>query len=235
LSGTETDEDEFWQKAKTNLQAGKVRLVFVADEIPTELRRVVEFLNQQMDPAEVLAVEIKQYVGGTLRTLVPRVIGQTVEAQQKKLGATRVSGQWDEASFFQELGTQAPEAVEPARAIFKWATIHASRIMWGKGKQYGTYTPVIEHGGGEHKPIQVWTDDYFYVMFGDMKNRPPFIDEHKRLELLRRLNDIEGVTVPRKGIDKHPSIPLTTLNNDTALERFLEVLNWLVQEIRRTT
>jgi hypothetical protein len=38
LVGLDTNEEEFWQKAKTNLQAGKVRLVFVADEIPTTLR-----------------------------------------------------------------------------------------------------------------------------------------------------------------------------------------------------
>ena len=48
---------------KTNLQAGKIRLIFVADVIPSELRRIVEFLNQQMDPGEVLAVEIRQYAG----------------------------------------------------------------------------------------------------------------------------------------------------------------------------
>ncbi len=49
------------------------------DAIPTELRRIVEFLNQQMDPAEVLAVEIKQYASqdSNLKTLVPRVVGQT--------------------------------------------------------------------------------------------------------------------------------------------------------------
>ena len=51
-------------------------MVFVADEIPAELRRVVEFPNEQMDSAEVLAIEIKQYVGEGMRTLVPRVIGQ---------------------------------------------------------------------------------------------------------------------------------------------------------------
>jgi hypothetical protein len=39
------DTEQFWWKVKTNLQAGKVRLIFVADEIPAELRRVVEFLN----------------------------------------------------------------------------------------------------------------------------------------------------------------------------------------------
>src|SRR5215217_2768031 len=87
LESSEVDPGEFWQKVKTNLQAGRVRLVFVADEVPSDLRRVVEFLNQQMDPAEVLAVEIKQYAGQGMKTLVPRVIGQTVEAQQKKSGA----------------------------------------------------------------------------------------------------------------------------------------------------
>lgn len=75
--------EEFWQSANTNLQAGRVRLLFVADEIPTKLQRIVEFLNDQMDPAEVLAVEIKQFVGQGLRSLVPRVIGQTAEAQRK--------------------------------------------------------------------------------------------------------------------------------------------------------
>ena len=145
LSGTETNEEEYWQKAKTNLQAGKVRLVFVADKVPTELRRVVEFLNQQMDPAEVLAVEIKQYVGGTLRTLVPRVIGQTAEAQQKKSSTTRGSRHWDEASFFEELSAQAPASVEPARAIYEWATNRAFRIRWGKGKQYGSFYTTLEH------------------------------------------------------------------------------------------
>jgi hypothetical protein len=57
------EPETFWQSAKTNLQAGRIRLVFVAAEIPTVLRRAVEFLNKQMDPAEVLAVEIKQFVG----------------------------------------------------------------------------------------------------------------------------------------------------------------------------
>jgi hypothetical protein len=71
--GPDVEADNFWQKVKTNPQAGRVRLVFVADEIPPELQRVVEFLNGQMDPAEVLAVEVRQFVGRGLKTLVPRV------------------------------------------------------------------------------------------------------------------------------------------------------------------
>ena len=83
---------------------GKVRFVFVADEIPSELRRIVEFLNQQMDSTEVLAVEVKQYTGGgDMTTLVPRVVGQTAEVEHKKRGGVTRGKRWDEASFFAEL------------------------------------------------------------------------------------------------------------------------------------
>lgn len=68
------DAEGFWGQAGANLKAGRIRLVFVADEIPRELRRVVEFLNEQMT-AEVIANEVKQYVGDRMRTLVPRVSG----------------------------------------------------------------------------------------------------------------------------------------------------------------
>jgi hypothetical protein len=59
------DPDAFWLDAKTNLQAGRIRLIFVADQIPAELQRIVEFLNGPMDPAEVYAIAIPQYVGAT--------------------------------------------------------------------------------------------------------------------------------------------------------------------------
>jgi predicted transport protein len=81
---TDADAETFWQRVKTSLQAGRIRMLFVADVIPPELRRIIEFLNQQMDPAEVLGVEIKQYVGEGMKTLVPRVIGNTAEAETRK-------------------------------------------------------------------------------------------------------------------------------------------------------
>ena len=71
----EITADEFWMKVKNNLEVGKIRLVFVADEIPTELVSIVEFLNKQMDPAEVFAVEVKQYIGEGLKTLGTQTFG----------------------------------------------------------------------------------------------------------------------------------------------------------------
>ena len=96
----EITADEFWMKVKNNLEVGKIRLVFVADEIPTELVSIVEFLNKQMDPAELFAVEVKQYIGEGLKTLVPRLLGQTAESRMKKIISNK---KLDETTFLEHL------------------------------------------------------------------------------------------------------------------------------------
>ncbi|MFO6451522.1 MULTISPECIES: hypothetical protein [unclassified Aeromicrobium] len=77
--------DEFFTRIGDNLRGGRIRMVFVADHIPDELRRIVEFLNEQLTPAEVFAVEVKQYraqgYDGTV--IVPAVYGRTAAASAK--------------------------------------------------------------------------------------------------------------------------------------------------------
>ena len=85
----EVDADEFWQRVETNLRAARLRLLFVADGIPDELTRVVEFLNEQMPGIEVLAVEIKQFRGVMGQTLVPRVIGRTTTPGPSRSSSSR--------------------------------------------------------------------------------------------------------------------------------------------------
>jgi hypothetical protein len=118
------EPEEYWSQVKTNLQAGKVRLLFVADSIPRELLRVVEFLNTQMDPAEVLAVEIRQYASGSLKTLVPRIMGQSTEAQQKKRPGSggNTGPTLDGAEVFLEAIESAKEEAKPElRRLTGWA------------------------------------------------------------------------------------------------------------------
>jgi hypothetical protein len=133
----------FWEQVKTNLQAGRIRLVFLADQVPSELQRIVEFLNGQMDPAEVLAVEVRQFVGGELQTLVPQVIGQTAISQQKK-GASRSHGVWEESSFVKSAREKWKLSEEQLGAVQQLLDFSAKRsddIGWGTGKIYGSFSP----------------------------------------------------------------------------------------------
>ncbi len=91
--GDEVDYDGFWESVRTNLQANKIRLVFLSDELPPELRRIIEFLNGNMSSVEVLGVELKQYANGDTRwkTLVPRVVGYTTDAERVKRPHSRLT------------------------------------------------------------------------------------------------------------------------------------------------
>lgn len=235
LEDPEADPEEFWQKVKVNLQAGRVRLIFVSDKIPDELRRIVEFLNEQMNPAEVLAVEIKQYVSqdSNLKTLVPRIIGQTTKAQDSKSGGTRSSRQWDEASFFEELGSRGADEAGVAGKILEWAKDNALDIRWGKGGTDGSFTPMFERAGLRHQVISVYTYGSVEIKFEHMRDKPPFDDESKRLALRDRLNEIPNIGIPTASVNsRRPSFRLSLLENEKELKQFLKVLDWFVHEVK---
>ena len=225
--GADADPEELWQKAKINLKAGRIRLVFVADEIPAELRRVVEFLNEQMDPAEVLAVEVKQYANQEgLKALVPRVIGQ-------KPSPPRAKKQWDEPSFIQVLQSQRDTGeVDVAKKILEWAKTRMPRMWWGKGSIIGSVYPTLDHEGKGYSPFGIYTNGSINLPFQPLRKLPPFDDDSKRLELLHRLNEIPGVKLPDDAIGRYPNISLKMLKDETALKIFLEVLDWFVQEVK---
>ena len=224
--------DEYWQKVKTNLIAGKIRMVFVADKIPSELKRIVEFLNEQMDPAEVLAIEVKQFVGEGLKTLVPRVIGLTEGAVQKKSGG--YSGkQWDESSFFSELTSkQNDDIAKVAKDILDWVSPKVSRIYWGQGKQTGSYVPIlITPNNIKYQLFAAFTNGTIQINFHVYSKRPEFQSEDRRLELLNRLNTIPGVSLPRDSIDRYPSIQIGVLQQQENLEKFFEIFEWFINNV----
>ena len=120
------DVDKFWEDVETNLRAARLRLLFVSDSIPAELARVVEFLSEQMPRTEVLAVEIKQFLGETGRTLVPRVIGRTASAPD------RSSRKRDKRSVEQVLKAMPTEGARAAaQRLVDIANLNGGTIVRG--------------------------------------------------------------------------------------------------------
>ncbi len=235
--------EEFWQQARTNLLAGRIRMLFVADRIPPELRRIIEFLNQQMTPAEVLGIEIPQFAGQGLRALVPKLIGQTAIAQQaKSSGAASARRQWDEVSFFTELtATEGVEIADVARKMLTWATDQGLSIWWGKGAQSGSFFPIVETVARSEWTFSVWTGGSFEIQFKLLSSAHngsrshPFIDVSKRTELQSRLNAITGIRIADRSLDKRPNTRLAVLRDSSAMTQFLATMDWLVAEVRRAT
>jgi len=137
LLGEESSSEAFWEDVETNLERGKIRLLFVADNIPSELKSIVEFLNEQMDPAEVLAVEIGHYEGHGEEALVPHVIGQTEAARQKKGSRTRKD--WNEESFLTTAQDNLDSDVyEKFKRLYRFLKEESDSHSWGSGAQIGS-------------------------------------------------------------------------------------------------
>jgi len=131
----ETEVDNFWKRVEANLSKGNVRLIFVADYIPKELRRLVEFLNAKLTGIQVLAVEIKQFLGEGRKVLVPRVIGLT--AIVKPPNGESIVLNPDEF-----LTRCLPSAAPVFQTILNSAAERNDRIYWGKGGfSVGVYLP----------------------------------------------------------------------------------------------
>ncbi len=231
--GYSGDVNEFWQTLKTNLQAGRVRLLFVSDYIPPELRLIVEFLNQQMDPAEVLALELRQFEGAGMKTIVPLVYGQTQEAQQKKKpGAAKVWTEEEVSARIQEkLGD---DFYRVAREIVAWFRQMGAEVSPGGGAR-GSFRFGIKVGERKFTAftLWVWESGYIEVAFHNMRNSC-FKDANKRTELLAKLNKIEGLGLPADAIDKFPSVPLKLLLSEANRTRFFEAAGWFLKEVVAT-
>jgi hypothetical protein len=186
-----------------------------------------------MDPAEILALEVKQFVGQNMKTLVPRVIGQTETALQKKTPDRVESRQWDEASFFEDLRQRRGEQeAVVARRLLEWANDRSLRIRWGKGQTEGSLTPVYENRLGTNRLFSVWTSGGVSILFEYMKNSP-FDREPERKELARRLSAIEGVSIAGNALKERPTFPLSLFVEPATTEKFLTAFDWMLSEIER--
>lgn len=222
------DSDAFWVQVHTNLAARRLRLVFVADVIPPELETIVNFLNDQMQATEVLAIEVKQFVddGGHHQTIVPRVLGQTPAARQAK---GRSSGrEWTQESILEQLeAKRGADEAAVAKRIFEWVADHEDLTLWyGRGSTDGSMIPVPRERHRRLLPFALYTYGRVEIQFQYLARQPPFDDERLREELRQRLNVIDGIDIPAEMLTVRPRVSLEVLARDGVLEDFLAVIDW---------
>lgn len=233
LLGTDDGVSDFWERVRTNLQAKKIRLLFVADVIPIELRRIVEFLNEQMDPAEVLAIELRQFTSKDLKTIVPTVYGQTQATARKRAGPVQ---RWDETTLFEKLSQNAGEKeLAIARAIYNWMGKGGSRpLAFGTGKENGSVYPVFKANGIPINPAYLSSDGKLWLQLGALEGKPVFGPIEARRALMEHFNHISGANLREADLTRYPSISLRTIAGDSdGKAKVLSALRWMEEQIDR--
>lgn len=224
------DAEPFWRAVEANLRSGRVRMLFVADRIPKELARIVEFLNEQMRPAEVLAIEIEQFTSPTgIRTMVPRVVGQTERAQSAK-AVTEPAERLSETQWLDSLeklhGTAARKGAEGLAAFLR-----AEGFDVGISNSQDSLAGSLIQPNGKRTWIFFMrkTSGRLETSLQNLSAVDGYRDEDSRREVLERIRalPIQSVRATAK-LNGWPSFALEELRNPSHMSAF----EGLVLEVR---
>ena len=167
---TEESMEQFFNRVQQNLREGQVRLVFLLEESPFELRSVVDFLNKQRERSEVLLVEARQYEANDLRVVVPTLFGYTEQARLVKrsvpINTTAQRRKWDKTTFFDEAGTQLDDAgFQAVEELFNQCVLLGFGINWGTGAKSGSFS-VYERSICQGSFLTLRTNGTLVIHFG---------------------------------------------------------------------
>jgi hypothetical protein len=202
-----------------------------------ELRRIVEFLNEQMDPAEVLAVELRQFArmdnDKELRTIVPTVYGQTETARNPD----GIRPRWDEERLFEKFKTSSGlKEQQIAKQIYDWMQNGGTRqLIFGTGKENGTVYPAFRPNGVSINPVYLSTDGKLWLQFGSLEGKPVFGSMESRRALMEHFNAIKNVNFTDADLKKYPGIRLSTIAADPdGGTKIVQALSWMEEQIERS-
>lgn len=224
------DPEEFWKQVDSNLRAGRLKLVFVADLIPRELAIVVEFLNSQMR-ADVRAIELRWFSDDSgITTLVPRVLGQSeqsVAAKDPQRLPSMEVGDWI-AERIARHGGETMAGVERACEI--------ARDFGGEVFIPSTRGSIIVSWPTEEGklvyPMGVYPSGMVVLRLGYLKNRPSFADEDARRRLYETLTGIVGA-LHTQSLSGEPGFQARLLMDPQIAHSFSQFLSEVVEEGKR--
>jgi len=224
---------QFFERMEDNLREGQVRLVFVLEESPFELRSVVNVLNRQMERSEVLLVELRQFERDGVRIVVPSLFGYTEEARQVKRTVTVASvsrRKWDRASFFEAaLSTIGPDGEKRLRLLCDGAIALQCEVTWGTGVKTASYN-VKEPAICSRSLISALSDGSLSFCFGWLKGTPPA--ERLRDRMKDMVVDRLGLAIPDDYARKWPSFQISEWG--PKVDELVHVLKDLLGEFRGT-
>ena len=232
VNPAEWDEELFRNNVADTLSSGNFMLIIVVDEINDELSRIVSFMNVCRKPSfDFAALEMRRFQSDNSEMLVPRVFGPV--RTTKTPPRPPVHKKWDEVSFFSELESRfSLVEVGVAKRILEWAYKNNIPVWWGEGTRTGSFVPTLKIMDRDYPLFAVYTYGKVEIYFQWYQYREPFDNEAKRLELLQKLNQFDGVDLPADSINRRPNINLSLFAEEESLDRLITIFDWIVEEFQ---
>lgn len=227
LLGDNAEVEAFWGSVERHLKAGRIRMVFLVDEVPPELLRIVEFLGRQLRDAEVYLVEVRQHVGPTGRVLVTSVKGAAPETAAIRPAGTKISEEQWLARFEAKHG---PQAAATARQLIEWMKRSGSGTFITSAQDPSFGMTILGHGRKNY-PFFLTGNGKAAITLGYLASSPPFADEKKRREVVDRVGSAIGLDLSNTNLNGDIRIPLEELSDTARRSRLLGVLDSIVGEL----
>lgn len=220
------DPETFWERVDASFAAGRVKLVFVADTIPRELARIVEFLNEQMK-AEVRAVELSWFEAEGVKAFAPRIIGQTQRAQASKESSRGLPPPVSKDEWISSnLTRYGQEAVEGAYRFIEM--IHSIGGHTEVSRRQGSLIGVFDLSFGAFYPVSI-AYGRVTLNLGYVAHRPVLKPEDKRRAIYERLSEVVGALSSEK-LTGYPGFPLALMNDASVREKVAGLLSEIIAD-----
>jgi hypothetical protein len=224
------DETQLWQAVQTQIDAGHIRLLFVADQLSPTLVRIIEYLNKRLRGAEVLGVEVVRHAGPQdVVAYQPVVRGRSSpEAQRKAPTQPRTREEFEQvllAAHSQALLDQVNALVQKAEKLGGFETISTS------AQDPALYINFRTKGGSPvYWPFLLRPRrNKLVVRIQKLRAHPAFADEGVRDELLSLVAKAAGLDTIQGNSDGAPWVPLDRLLQPGVVEQLGQVLAWVTK------
>jgi hypothetical protein len=227
----ERDPEAFWNQVDSNFKAGRIKLVFVADNIPRELARIVEFLNDQMR-ADVRAVELRWFSGdGGVTTLSPRIIGETERSASTKSAASSPESLDRNSWITKHLAPLGDDVVAAAQTFIRIVEEEGGEVHVAS-TQGSIYALFRDGSGRAFYPFNIsyYGQGQLVLVLASLKSLAPFSSDEARQRLYDRAVSAIGQLSTRT-LTGYPAVPVIRLNEDEVAKRF----RILLEDIKQTT
>jgi len=216
----------YLSQLQSNLDTANMRLIIAADSIPSELRRMIEFLNNT-SKFEILGLEVVLYSDEKdpeSKYLIPTLLGVSEQTRERKKASR---SQWSESRFFEVVEESLlSEIIKKINNLYKFAKDLTDRKPdWGTGKETGSFTAKLDISDHLFSVLSVYTDGNISINIGWNHKRLAEVNKDISEKFRKEVNQIAKKSITKNSWENGwPKIALESISAQqlTRLKGLLE-------------